>query len=128
MRAPALLLFTSNLAVVFAGRPHPSDSRGSVYAGDLIEAAKNSPESNLDPNPKEKRACWYGDKYGCSDGYCYRVCGEKDDGNWCWVAIGGGNGPWLRCTIRNQCAPDAVPAVSLGCGTGECDACGCSCS
>ena len=128
MRTSALLLFANSLAIVFAGRPQPSDSRGSVYAGDLIEAAKNPLEPDPDPNPKEKRACWYGEHYGCSDGYCWVACGTEDDGNWCWVAIGAGRGPWLRCTTRNQCAQGAVPRVNLACGIGESDACGCSCS
>lgn len=73
-------------------------------------------------NPREElQACWYGDPYGCSKGYCYKVCG--DNGRWCWTAWNGGWGDWRTCSAKDDCKD----TQGAECGEGGCKACGCSC-
>ena len=71
---------------------------------------------------RDALACSYGsDQYGCTDGSCWRVCGSR--GSWCWLTVGTGNGPWLKCSIASQCAWE------IGvCSEGSCGSCGCGCS
>ncbi|KAF6831569.1 hypothetical protein CMUS01_07305 [Colletotrichum musicola] len=76
-------------------------------------------------SPLERRACWYGRDYGCTDGYCWKKC--IGDGRWCWTAWNKGWGNWQTCSADNQCKP----TNEAGCGESnngkECKKCGCSC-
>ncbi|KAK2766264.1 hypothetical protein FQN54_007781 [Arachnomyces sp. PD_36] len=66
------------------------------------------------------QACWHGDPVGCTDGYCWKTCG--DNGEWCWTALHEGTGPWYKCSASDQCHE------YMACGVGSsCDSCGCSC-
>ncbi|PHH82213.1 hypothetical protein CDD82_6700 [Ophiocordyceps australis] len=72
----------------------------------------------------QRRSCWYGAKWGCTGGYCWKACDASESGKWCWTSAprGQGLGPWMRCTLNEQCNED------LPCGLGEhCSSCGCSC-
>ena len=71
-------------------------------------------------NVLEERTCEYDAPYGCSKGYCWKVCGGG--GEWCWTAANGGLGSWLTCTTWNDCGQ-----ITYACGRGLCDDCGCSC-
>ncbi|KAK0621107.1 hypothetical protein DIS24_g11445 [Lasiodiplodia hormozganensis] len=71
----------------------------------------------------EKRACWWGAEYGCTDGYCWKTCGAAGSGKWCWTASNSdGSGPWYTCSTYKNCN------MGMACGTGKnCNSCGCSC-
>ncbi|EJD47237.1 hypothetical protein AURDEDRAFT_113504 [Auricularia subglabra TFB-10046 SS5] len=71
----------------------------------------------------DKRACWFGDPYGCTDGYCWKTCNTQGSGQWCWTAWDGGWGGWRTCASNSDCSPNS----SADCGQGGCDKCGCSC-
>ena len=68
-----------------------------------------------------KRACWKGRSYGCSSGnsqdkwFCWKRCGsDYNAGQWCWLAADRGNGPWLTCSVDDQC--DERIIQNIGCG------------
>ncbi|PGH06088.1 hypothetical protein AJ79_06622 [Helicocarpus griseus UAMH5409] len=69
----------------------------------------------------QKRDCWYKEPVGCTDGWCWKTCGEGGSGKWCWTAAADGNGDWLKCNAASDCSAAAA------CGVGNCDACGCDC-
>ncbi|KAF5569347.1 hypothetical protein FPHYL_2162 [Fusarium phyllophilum] len=74
----------------------------------------------------QKRRCYYGAPYGCSDKYCWKSCGAKGSGKWCWTATAGGVGPWARCKSWEGCGTNGL---QYGCGK-NCvlpGVCGCSC-
>lgn len=114
--------------------PPGADDRGSITVEEfkaerdakLNARSDSASEDELEatsPNPLSKRACWFGNNYGCSKNYCYKRCGGN--GQWCWLAAGGGKGPWLKCSVDSQCSPGNTRGS--GCGVGDCKACGCSC-
>ncbi|KAH7357357.1 hypothetical protein BKA66DRAFT_473432 [Pyrenochaeta sp. MPI-SDFR-AT-0127] len=90
----------------------PEDSGSTSPANALIQ-----------PSSKELqgRACWKGKGFGCSkDQWCYARCnppGEKNEGQWCWLAQDRGNGHWASCSEDKQC--DFRKFSSLRCG-GKC--------
>ncbi|KAK5989540.1 hypothetical protein PT974_11067 [Cladobotryum mycophilum] len=63
-------------------------------------------------------SCYRDAPYGCTRGYCWKVCGNN--GEWCWTARAGGIGKWFTCNSWKDC--DAKQA----CGKG-CPSCGCGC-
>ncbi|KAK2764264.1 hypothetical protein FQN54_008956 [Arachnomyces sp. PD_36] len=79
-----------------------------------------SPNNSNGLETLEQRACEHDAPYGCSDGYCWKVCGGA--GEWCWTAANGGLGDWLTCSQWNDCGQH-----TYFCGRGFCDDCGCSC-
>lgn len=118
MKLSTFLTILTHLTIsVFAhtARPSADDERGTIPATSLANS------NNI--NNLVERDCWYGAPYGCSDGYCWRTCGQT--GEWCWLAANNGNGAWLTCSNAGQCAPGSVGGAS--CGKGDCGACGCSC-
>ncbi|KAB2571286.1 hypothetical protein DBV05_g10042 [Lasiodiplodia theobromae] len=78
----------------------------------------NSTDVSADASGLQARDCWYGSEYGCTDGYCWKTCG--DGGRWCWTANNGGNGPWRTCASWRDCKK------KFDCGK-NCKSCGCSC-
>jgi hypothetical protein len=111
-------------------REHPLGNDLHLERASLapMGADENEPEvdPDLTPNPTptvidalEKRACETKAPYGCSDGYCWKVCGGA--GEWCWTAANGGFGDWLTCNQWNDCG-----TVTYACSR-LCDSCGCSC-
>ncbi|KAI8276638.1 hypothetical protein COL154_006968 [Colletotrichum chrysophilum] len=68
------------------------------------------------------RDCWWGDNYGCTDGYCWEKC-NPEKGHWCWTAWGDGFGDWRKCKGKGECEP----VKNAACGQGNCEKCGCSC-
>ncbi|THU93338.1 hypothetical protein K435DRAFT_799753 [Dendrothele bispora CBS 962.96] len=34
-----------------------------------------------------KRDCWFGKPVGCTNGFCWKTCGNKGDGTWVWMLI-----------------------------------------
>ena len=130
MELLSIALATLQAGAIFAA-PHdggpgdenvPDDGRGVVDAASLIA------ERDVTLNDLEKRSCWWGNNYGCSQKKkrCWRRCGTNpDDGKWCWLAAGGGGGAWLGCSVDTQCSPGNTPGS--GCGQGSCSECGCSC-
>lgn len=74
-----------------------------------------------------KRVCDPGSaKWGCSNGYCWKLCGPPGSGNWCWTARDEGYGDWITCSSSTECS------LSFACGQPgganvPCDACGCKC-
>ncbi|KAH7149393.1 hypothetical protein B0J13DRAFT_304629 [Dactylonectria estremocensis] len=77
-------------------------------------------------NTLEERACYKNAPYGCSDGYCWKACGDTAKGEWCWTAGLGGAGSWAKCSSWNDCG---TGSVNYGCGKGCAKpfVCGCSC-
>lgn len=95
-----------------------------------------------------KRECWHGEKVGCTDGYCWKKCGNDESGmnslssflitpnetkytnleprigTWCWTARNDGFGDWYTCSNDNDCNEDQPCSQSVD----DCDACGCSCN
>ncbi|KAL8404329.1 hypothetical protein RB594_009256 [Gaeumannomyces avenae] len=95
----------------FAPGKQPHDPRAA-------SSAKR--DDDLLGNPLHKRACWYGKEFGCTDGRCWKKCG---DGPWCWTARNGGFGGWYTCGKDSDCNT----GQSCGQSTGSCKECGCSC-
>ncbi|KAI1460256.1 hypothetical protein F4805DRAFT_454683 [Annulohypoxylon moriforme] len=67
----------------------------------------------------QARECYYDAQYGCTDGYCWKSCGQP--GQWCWAAQGDGTGPWVQCASYKDCG------TQFACGKGCGEKCGCSC-
>ncbi|PYI29060.1 hypothetical protein BP00DRAFT_479945 [Aspergillus indologenus CBS 114.80] len=72
------------------------------------------------PNTAELQTCYKNAPYGCSGGYCWKVCGNN--GEWCWTAKNSGVGAWYTCNRYQNCGTGTIYA----CGRG-CPSCGCSC-
>ncbi|THU83523.1 hypothetical protein K435DRAFT_871193 [Dendrothele bispora CBS 962.96] len=78
-----------------------------------------------------KRDCWFGKPVGCTNGFCWKTCGNKGDGSWCWTASNKGTctgcGEWFTCSKDSDCN------ANMPCGQDDpttpqkCDDCGCSC-
>ncbi|OAA70175.1 hypothetical protein LEL_09991 [Akanthomyces lecanii RCEF 1005] len=84
-------------------------------------------ESASDNNPLQSRACKREAPYGCADGYCWKACGDKRKGYWCWTAGNWGKGGWNKCKRWQNCQPN--DDANFGCGR-NCrrpGVCGCSC-
>ncbi|RAH49952.1 uncharacterized protein BO95DRAFT_505203 [Aspergillus brunneoviolaceus CBS 621.78] len=71
-------------------------------------------------NTSEPQACYRDAPYGCSKGYCWKVCGSN--GEWCWTAKGGGAGAWYTCNRYQNCGTGTMYV----CGR-NCPSCGCGC-
>ncbi|KAI2470985.1 hypothetical protein F4781DRAFT_441237 [Annulohypoxylon bovei var. microspora] len=67
----------------------------------------------------QPRDCQYDAKYGCTNGYCWKACGQP--GQWCWAAKGDGTGPWIQCASYKDCK------TKYACGKGCGKECGCGC-
>ncbi|RAK79651.1 uncharacterized protein BO72DRAFT_373150 [Aspergillus fijiensis CBS 313.89] len=80
-----------------------------------LESASLAPLDPVDP-----QACYRDAPYGCSKGYCWKVCGSN--GEWCWTAKGGGAGAWYTCSRYQNCGTGTMYA----CGR-NCPSCGCGC-
>lgn len=81
-------------------------------------------------NVFEERACWFGDNWGCSGGYCWTRCGSDGDyqkGYWCWLAWTFGYGDWVQCRKTEDCEYTKLPTAACGRGCVVSQACGCSC-
>lgn len=73
-----------------------------------------------------ERSCYTAAQYGCSGGYCWKQCGDKVKGEWCWTANVGGVGSWRTCTKWQDCGTNDY---TYGCGKNclKPYQCGCSC-
>ena len=80
---------------------------------------------NKGSNLLQKRECWDGKSFGCSNtGWCWMRCGGT---KWCWLARDKGYGDWLSCNNDDQCIAAFQIDQIAGCGKGNCADCGCSC-
>lgn len=79
------------------------------------------PKTSANVNSLQKRECWNGKPLGCTDSFCWKVCGPLGSGQWCWTAAEDGVGDWKTCKTDADCS------VFDACGAGSCDDCGCSC-
>lgn len=70
-----------------------------------------------------KRDCWFDAPVGCSKGYCWKTCGARGSGKWCWTAENEGYGDWISCNTDEDCSA----AAACGVGGKDCTACGCDC-
>ncbi|KAI9371050.1 hypothetical protein BJX61DRAFT_512793 [Aspergillus egyptiacus] len=90
----------------------------------------NSTDSDTSPvearsdglGTQEERACYHKAPYGCSRGYCWKACGDKEKGEWCWTAENLGWGDWDTCSSWRDCG-----VKTYSCGRGCPFSCGCSC-
>jgi len=110
--------------------PQPPPTRADLWATVAVDLSiESGPESSVVVARAEvtadlvPRACFFGDQYGCSGGYCWKRCGLQ--GEWCWLAYNAGYGAWTKCFRAADCVGFAQPEPD--CGKGGCDACGCSC-
>lgn len=69
---------------------------------------------------REGFACEYSAPYGCSKGYCWKVCGSG--GEWCWTTVGNPRSAWKTCGNWRDCSQGLSCGEGVGCGS-----CGCSC-
>ncbi|KAM0344819.1 hypothetical protein ACHAPU_007201 [Fusarium lateritium] len=109
------------------GRNRTLDSDEGASLAPMEEAEGADSETTAAPsaNVFEKKSCYYKSPYGCSRGWCWRSCGPKRGGQWCWVATQLGAGPWKTCNswedcsgsiVKAQCAKGCVISRSCGCG------------
>ncbi|PYI09935.1 hypothetical protein BO78DRAFT_383762 [Aspergillus sclerotiicarbonarius CBS 121057] len=61
----------------------------------------NNTTASAEIHALQDRACYKDAPYGCSGGYCWKVCGNK--GEWCWTAKKGGVGAWYTCSSYKDC-------------------------
>ncbi|KAI0160970.1 hypothetical protein GGR52DRAFT_154080 [Hypoxylon sp. FL1284] len=106
-----------------------------IPAGVDLSAVRKCLEHPLGPAPNdnasspleqrsldlEKRDCWYGKPFGCTEGYCWKSCG---DGPWCYTAHNDGFGDWYTCKSDKDCLESYPCGQKAG---GDCASCGCSC-
>ncbi|KAK1478559.1 hypothetical protein CCUS01_04905 [Colletotrichum cuscutae] len=137
---PILLALATNLPPTLAGiAPTAAEECGDLG---VMSYTASSLDSNVDPSNIRKcrehpltlkdgsspnlqaRECWFGDKYGCSKGYCWESC-DRSKGTWCWTAWNGGHGNWRTCSGKEQCAPAQQSACGKDCKDAK--ECGCSC-
>ncbi|PHH67344.1 hypothetical protein CDD81_109 [Ophiocordyceps australis] len=135
MKQLALLLSLVNLILASPANPSPCGALGvmhvnasSLPSGVSLNDVRTCTEHPLRASPAgpdlQRRSCWYGAKSGCADGYCWKACDASESGKWCWTSAprGQGYGPWMRCTLDEQCTQ------YMPCGLGKsCVTCGCSC-
>ncbi|KAF8592717.1 hypothetical protein K439DRAFT_31845 [Ramaria rubella] len=96
-----------------AGHPLELDGGASRVTNGTSHATR-------DLETRKEDACETGAPYGCTRGFCWKVCGPK--GEWCWTAGGGGLGAWNTCQTYRDCGD----SFTWTCGIG-CPSCGCSC-
>ncbi|KAM0271112.1 hypothetical protein ACHAQH_009199 [Verticillium albo-atrum] len=60
-----------------------------------------------------ERACYTSAPYGCSGGYCWKSCGNKAKGEWCWTAANGGLGAWKTCGRWQDCGEGSINFGSI---------------
>ncbi|KAI5927362.1 hypothetical protein F4810DRAFT_706730 [Camillea tinctor] len=71
----------------------PSKVRTCLEHPLSVEFRDMSPrgESSSSAPPFAERACYTGaDEVGCTRGYCWKKCGDRESGEWCWTAEDGG--------------------------------------
>ncbi|RDB29458.1 hypothetical protein Hypma_014817 [Hypsizygus marmoreus] len=79
------------------GGPMPkSNLPDGVIANDVRKCVGHPLDKDVNA-----QACWTGSPYGCTDGYCWKVCGSF--GEWCWTAANKGQGAWLKCSAYTDC-------------------------
>ncbi|KAF5180909.1 kinase domain protein [Thalictrum thalictroides] len=95
---------------------------------DLTAAAANNANNFLAFRGIHLDACFFEAPFGCSNGFCWRVCGPAGSGQWCWIASNGGAGDWTKCSSYLDCRDKNAPSFDCGrnCKQGS-KACGCSC-
>lgn len=96
---------------------HPLGKPDLTPRGDLAETAGTLVERVCDPGSA---------KWGCSNGYCWKLCGTAGSGTWCWTARDEGYGDWITCEHSTQCSSSFACGQSGG-GNVPCEACGCKC-
>ena len=105
-----------------------------------VRKCRDHPNSLSSPNnhtnilaQSSRNSCYFGKQaIGCSNLYCWAKCSSNgqsvdDKGEWCWLAGGGGFGPWQGCQTDLDCLKTQD---STGCGVETwwpCPACGCGC-
>lgn len=67
---------------------------------EAVETSFYNSTTDIDTSPVDARsdglgalqeqACYKDAPYGCSGGYCWKACGDKSKGEWCWTAQKGG--------------------------------------
>ncbi|KAI1141605.1 hypothetical protein F5Y05DRAFT_423351 [Hypoxylon sp. FL0543] len=136
-----ILLLAAQALSVFASPAPPADSCGALGTVDItslpegVDASKvrqcnEHPLGDENASVAErdvagdlfKRECWYGNPSGCTNGYCWKTCG---DGPWCWTAREGGFGDWYTCTTDADCKTSFACGQSAG--GKSCKKCGCKC-
>ncbi|RYO75616.1 hypothetical protein DL766_004238 [Monosporascus sp. MC13-8B] len=101
-----------NAAILFA----------AAQAAGVLSSAVGLDSSS--PGNVQKRECWHGKSYGCSEsGFCWKKCGGDHTGAWCWTARNDGFGDWYTCSNDNDCNTDMPCSQAVD----GCDDCGCSC-
>ncbi|KAL0939906.1 uncharacterized protein CTRU02_206516 [Colletotrichum truncatum] len=118
----AVALKGADPAMVRACKEHPLGP--SVRpSGAVVSPGSSNAKRNLIGRQEEPDACLKDNEpsFGCTDGYCWKRCGEGA-GRWCWTAWNGGFGSWRTCGANRDCGS----AAGSACGEG-CSRCGCGC-
>jgi hypothetical protein len=102
-------------------RPGPGDSLAPFEDTFLLDPVDGLGSRNV-LTAESSNACQTGAPYGCSKGYCWKICGAG--GEWCWTADNGGKGKWWTCNTFKDCGTGDKYACGMGNG---CASCGCSC-
>lgn len=89
---------------------HPLDANGESLSREVNDLVKRGAQE-----------CETKASFGCSKGFCWKVCGPG--GEWCWTASDEGTGPWKTCNTFKDCGSDDSFACGVECG----EKCGCSC-
>lgn len=107
---------------------HPLGPNRRIYTNtDLLD-----PDTVPIPDPaalkgadifgRAAQACTWDASIGCTNGYCWKKCGNP--GQWCWTAYNKGTGDWARCQRATDC--NSKESCGKNCKKGNKD-CGCSC-
>ncbi|KAH7126592.1 hypothetical protein B0J11DRAFT_432271, partial [Dendryphion nanum] len=98
-------------------RDHPLASKQSPEVVPKRSVGSTSPANTFERRRRadiEKRACWHGASFGCSDNWCWSICDHYTTGKWCWLAVNDGKGAWAKCSAANQCDPLQIRGLKCG--------------
>ncbi|KAJ6264950.1 hypothetical protein Dda_1103 [Drechslerella dactyloides] len=119
-----------------AGHPMGRDrdlEHASLAPMDEVAIKRSQDDADLTPvsvrsvlSGQSAQKCDHSAPYGCSRGYCWKSCGAKGSGQWCWTAGGVGNGDWIKCKSYTECGTTTY-ACGWGCIGKNAGQCGCSC-
>jgi hypothetical protein len=97
-------------------------SEAPVNVNENQNSTQVQTRSSLEESAAQR--CYKKAPYGCDGGYCWKSCGDKNKGEWCWTANKGGYGAWTTCSNWQDCGTTTY-ACGAGCVTSR--SCGCSC-